>query len=310
MAKEFDIYLSRRLTECDIIVYSIPYREGLTVMERLILQTCLESYTLQKFIAIESGSELTAHIDEMIKICYEKLNNPIVIDTSADFEVHYALNPVPSSIVIQADISHTLCNTFAAAQNILELYASPILAQTKKSFGRGYSNIELSSELKNSLKNAIEKAYSQVETGTRLDGIKKLGVLQVPGSIQTETVLTDLLYRVYTMASGAISLAAETLKTEIHFSLGSGSSQLETIDVLVGEQIKKQESVKACLGLLSELSELLLLCINPEIGSFELVANVTAIVKRHRLLTEMDLDKISIYNDTPLDEVDYVILQG
>ena len=49
MAKEFDIYLNERLHQCDIIVYSIPYRDGLTVMERLILETCLESYTLQKF---------------------------------------------------------------------------------------------------------------------------------------------------------------------------------------------------------------------------------------------------------------------
>lgn len=29
--KEFDIYLNKRLTECDIIVYSIPYRDRLTV---------------------------------------------------------------------------------------------------------------------------------------------------------------------------------------------------------------------------------------------------------------------------------------
>ena len=53
MAKEFDIYLNDRLTQCDTIVYSIPYRDGLTVMNRLILETCLESYTLQKFIAVQ-----------------------------------------------------------------------------------------------------------------------------------------------------------------------------------------------------------------------------------------------------------------
>lgn len=29
MAKEFDIYLKRRITECDLIVYSLPYRDGL-----------------------------------------------------------------------------------------------------------------------------------------------------------------------------------------------------------------------------------------------------------------------------------------
>ncbi len=29
MVKEFDIYLKRRITECDLIVYSLPYRDGL-----------------------------------------------------------------------------------------------------------------------------------------------------------------------------------------------------------------------------------------------------------------------------------------
>ena len=74
MAKEFDIYLNKRLTECDIIVYSIPFRDGLTATNRMILESCLESYTLQKFIAVETGSELVSHIDKMIKTCNERLH--------------------------------------------------------------------------------------------------------------------------------------------------------------------------------------------------------------------------------------------
>ena len=156
MAKEFDIYLNRRLTECDIIVYSIPYRDGLTVMERLILQTCLESYTLQKFVAIEAGSELVAHIDEMIKECREKLDAPLAFGNSADFEVHYALNPVSSKLILNSDTTKFLCNTFASAQNVLEFTASSVYAQTKKPFGKAHTEIEITAELKESLKNALE----------------------------------------------------------------------------------------------------------------------------------------------------------
>ena len=102
MAKEFDIYLNNRLTQCDIIVYSIPYRDGLTVMNRLILETCLESYTLQKFIAVQSGSMLVSHIDKMIKTCLERLNHGIVLGTSAEFQVHYSLRPHESALVLSA----------------------------------------------------------------------------------------------------------------------------------------------------------------------------------------------------------------
>ena len=67
MAKEFDIYLNNRLTECDIIVYSIPYRDGLTAIHRMILNSCIERYTLYKFVAAQTNSELVQHIDEMLK---------------------------------------------------------------------------------------------------------------------------------------------------------------------------------------------------------------------------------------------------
>ena len=72
MVKEFDIYLKRRITECDLIVYSLPYRDGLTATNRIILESCIESYTLQKFVAMQFGSELVSHIDKMIKTCYEE----------------------------------------------------------------------------------------------------------------------------------------------------------------------------------------------------------------------------------------------
>ena len=72
--KEFDIFLNKRLTECDIIVSAIPYRDGLTIVNRMILECCLEAYLLHKFVAVQAGSELTSHIDRMIKTCHEKLN--------------------------------------------------------------------------------------------------------------------------------------------------------------------------------------------------------------------------------------------
>lgn len=310
MAKEFDIYLNRRLTECDIIVYSIPYRDGLTVMERLILQTCLESYTLQKFIAAETGSELVSHIDKMIKTCHERLNHNITIDSTADFEVHYALNPIPSRVVFQEDVAQTLCNTFASAQNVLELYAAPVLAQTKKSFGSGHSEIQLDLELKEPLKRAIEQVHSQVELATQLNGIDKRGIISASVGIEVDSVLTDLLYRVYTTASEAISIAANSVETEIHFSLGRGSSNLEVASYLIGEQIEKRESVVTCLDILSDLSELLLLCMQPTTNFIEFAGSVNAITKRYRLLAEMDSDKLTQYDDMTLEDVDYVILQS
>ena len=113
MAKEFDIYLNKRLTECDIIVYSIPFRDGLTATNRMILESCLESYTLQKFIAVETGSELVSHIDKMIKTCNERLHMASTWGIDLEFQTHYVLNPVPTVIEIAPnDDLQTLRNIF------------------------------------------------------------------------------------------------------------------------------------------------------------------------------------------------------
>ena len=69
MSKEFDIFLKKHIIECDLLIYSIPYRDGISVTDRLILNAALESYSLYKFVAVQTGSLLTAHIDEMIKLC-------------------------------------------------------------------------------------------------------------------------------------------------------------------------------------------------------------------------------------------------
>lgn len=69
MAKEFDIYLNNRLTQCDIIVYSIPRQIGITAMNHIILESCLDNYLLQKFVAAQTSSELVAHIDDMSACC-------------------------------------------------------------------------------------------------------------------------------------------------------------------------------------------------------------------------------------------------
>lgn len=65
MPKEFDIFLKRHVIECDLLVYSIPYRDGISVTDRLILDAALEAYSLYKFVAVQTGSVLTAHIDDM-----------------------------------------------------------------------------------------------------------------------------------------------------------------------------------------------------------------------------------------------------
>lgn len=145
MAKEFDVYLNKHLTECDLIVYSIPYRDGMTAMERLILQSCLDSYLLQKFIAVETDSELVSRIDDTLKTCFEYVNDFPVIDTSADFTCSDILYPAENIIELynHADLTAV---SFAAANNALEII-SAVQEGITKNIQVARSNIEIDSNI-------------------------------------------------------------------------------------------------------------------------------------------------------------------
>lgn len=143
MVKEFDIYLKRRITECDLIVYSLPYRDGLTATNRIILESCIESYTLQKFVAMQFGSELVSHIDKMIKTCYERLNWGTAISADAVFQTHYIMNPEAGAVELAVEDIPALETMFAEAESCMVLNAAPLLANIAKSLGHGHTAIAL-----------------------------------------------------------------------------------------------------------------------------------------------------------------------
>ena len=70
----------------------------------------------------------------------------------------------------------------------------------------------------------------------------------------------------------------------------------------------KMIEVKSSLELLSSATASLTEFMNPNANSLEIASELSAIVKRHRLLYEMDSDTLSTYDDMSLDDVDYVIL--
>ena len=65
--KEYDIFLKQRLTEGSIIVYSLPFRDGVSAVNRVVLRAMLSYFSLQKKIAVANQSALLSEIDEMLR---------------------------------------------------------------------------------------------------------------------------------------------------------------------------------------------------------------------------------------------------
>lgn len=309
MAKEFDIYLNNRLTQCDIIVYSIPFRDGLTAAHRMILESCLESYVLQKFVAVQTNSELVSHIDEMIKICIERLNWGTSIDVSADFQTHYVLNPTPTVIEISpTDKLDTLRTMFTSVDNELQIAVAPLNAMIAKSLGGGSSTINPNVQVKDILKRSILQPISDLQIASQVTDMQVQKTISADSAIITSAELVNLCYRLYTASETVMQLAASVLETEIHFSLGSGATGIEISSEVSEEFMTKYEVAQNAVSILAQVVEWIIQYMEPESNGVQFAAEVTTVLKRHRMLEEMDEDSLLSYDDMTLDEVDYIIL--
>lgn len=307
--KEFDIYLNKRLTECDIIVYSIPYRDGLTAINRLILESCVESYTLSKFIAVQTGSALVSHIDEMLKVCNERLNNGVNIGVLAEFDTHYSVRPNEVGIVVSADRVELLATSFLEAKNALQIAAEPLDARLAKQLGRGHSEIELQSTVEETLKNSIEQFSPPVILGAEVGKTNKRGFIQTDAGIPIGSEVASLCYRIYDTVSVALQISASVLETEIHYSLGRGESGIElSADVGEGDYATKYLAAQNEVGILAVAVESLRQFMEPDDNALALDMDASCILRRYRLLGEMDNDELLSYDDMTLEDVDYVIL--
>lgn len=309
MAKEFDIYLNNRLTECDILVYSIPYRDGLTAIHKLILESCIESYTLQKFVAMQTGSELVHHIDEMLKTCYERLSYATELDVTATFQTHYSLYSDTAGIIMSAECVETLSNLFAKAEFAMQLTAQPVVAYTGKSGGNAESSLVINAALEKDIKNSLLTVAPVVEIETSVLGTNKRSAISVSPGIDIACELTNLCYRFYNGAQAVIQMAADVLATELHYSLGEGTSAIEfSADIGDGDCSTKYEEFETAVIFVAEVVEAIRQFMHPELHSIAIGIVVDPIMKRHRLLSEMDADNLSAYDDMLLEEIDYVII--
>ena len=87
--KEYDIFLKQRLTEGSIIVYSLPFRDGVSAVNRVVLRAMLSYFSLQKKIAVANQSALLSEIDEMLATVSEKIGDQVCLEASAALTIKY-----------------------------------------------------------------------------------------------------------------------------------------------------------------------------------------------------------------------------
>lgn len=108
----------------------------------------------------------------------------------------------------------------------------------------------------------------------------------------------------YSMVS---MLTAMPIDMMVQLSLGSGESGIE-LSASADGTAKKYEAIQSTVEILAGITEKITQFMAPEKGGILLSAAATPILKRHRLLNEMDADTLLTYDDMALEDIDYIIL--
>lgn len=310
MAKEFDIYLREHLTECDVIVYSIPYHDGISVTNRLILEAALNSYTLQKFAAVQMKSELVAHIDEMIKLCLEKLNMKTVIEASAKFEAHSKLYLEDMPLIIDTSSVEMLERMMNDVENGLILAVEPLDTQLAVSTGGGDFPLLVGAHVTDTFKRSLLNLRSSTIAETAVTQINQVDYIDADTTTVIDSTLQNLYYKLTFDASSVLEIMTLVLGTEIRHSLGRWYPSIAVGAKVTGTWAQKFIAADAVANIMQEAVWKLIKVLYPEDNVITITTDdVNAGLKRYRLLYEMDDNLLSDYDDMTLDSIDYVILQ-
>lgn len=224
MITEFDIYLRNGIHECDVMIHSLPYRDGITATSRMVIESCIKNLSFCISVAQRFNTDLSAYIDRTLKTCYEKLD-------------------LPSSLVT-SDVDRV--------------------------------------------------------------NVQKFFTVKAP--VKLSAYLKDLYFRITSGVNAVTEIAADVIAMEIHFSFGRAHSGILLNAEAQQGHLQKFASVHNMASILADAGGLIYYHIAGVNGSAELTAKIDSIVKRHRMLSEVDESILASIDEMTMDQIDYVIL--
>lgn len=305
MAQTYNIYLRKRLTEFDLIIRNLPYRDGLIIYNRMYLDAMVNYLTLQKYIIGDSDVQLSSEIDDLLERVYNIFSNGM--ELGAELEV-FAAKPTggSTSAVLSTNETEVHEETFNTFQNVTQLLTSALKYDIAKSLGSGATEMELSSAPASTLKEALEN----FEDGILLDAdVSTAAVVNAEGDSEVvlDTSNPNLFYLLSVEGEAMMNLLFSA-DFEMWYTLGTGNSSMYLSVENNGVESKKFMTYESFLNLILEVGNILQCFIFPEESEAQLHSELGVGMMRYRLLSDMDNSALNEHDELTLDELDYVIL--
>lgn len=306
--REFDVFIEKPLTEADVLIYSIPFRDGITASNRIILETMLDYYTLQKAVALKNNIALVSRIDEILLTIRERISSCIAIDSSADFLKKTRTGAQNNLIEISNDDINLYAQSFFKLRNAIGIESSNDVEAITKSVLKGIeSEIEIDNgSLHTDLKSFMGMDGSLLIKSSDIE-TKKHSFEHISNKIALCSKPFNIFYSYRIGIESAMAIACDVLKYEIHYTLGSGHSEIVIDSPDVEAAAIKREKISSEIQVFSELVETLIYCIsvNNQIG---IGSSASVGLKRKRWVREVKNLNRSEVGEMSLQEFFYVTL--
>lgn len=305
--KEYDIFLKRRLAEGTIIVYSLPYRDGVSVVNRVILQAMLSYFALQKKIAVSNQSSLLAELDEMLATVSERIGDQVCLDAHAKLALKYQNELEQAVMELDIPTFVLFAQSFFAFENQIGIQVSQPEGYTKSSIGNALSKMSLLVASLGEQKQVFEAIQNRTVFQADSLAFVKHDFEQGESAMEIGPASPELYYR-YTMGmEAAFAIAASIGETEFHYSLGDGSSAMSITTSKPETAAEKRLQINNAIEMFSSLvvETISMFAVS---NSAEILSALNAGMKRYRLLSELDDKALTEIDNMTLKDLDFVVL--
>lgn len=254
-------------------------------------------------------SEVEAHIDQMIKLCLEKLSMGMKLDATAKFEATAKLYMKNDPIIIDTPAVDTLEQVFNEVENGLILAVKPLVTQVAASAGRVDLPLLAGATVADTIKLSKLDLKSAIISNAVVSRVNQTDFINVDVPVVVGSSLQSLCYQLTFDASAAVEIMTLVLGTEIRHSLGVWYNGTTLSAKVKGTLAQKFIAAETIVSILQEATGKLIKVLYPDnAGVVVEASDMNIAMKRYRLLNEMDDLTLAELDDMTLGELDYVWL--
>lgn len=312
MAKEYDIYLRRPLTLGDIVVYSIPFRDGITAISRLILDAQVRGVSMAQFVQAASAVELDSALPEVLKRAFESPENAVCIYSSAETWKSAVLYPVDASILLAQELELPSLTVRTEADSAIRLSQALLGTEATVKFPQISPSVILSAVVDGTKKRDLLSVPSSALITSEIAATQKTSYTEAASEFSLDQSVRSLSYTASSGGESIILLGASVLDADVFNSFGRSHMWFFLGGALSGDGeptlSTKYEAVEVAAELSCEAGIARLLPAGQAECGIAFSASAEFTARRVRRLADMDPGRLSDYDGMTLDDAYYLTI--